>query len=494
MEAIYYQKGHIRPIVALIKALASALSIGSGGAIGREGPIIQIGAAFGSAVTQLLRMPVWQRITMIAAGAAGGIAATFNTPIGGVLFAVELILHEISARTLVPVAISTATAAYVGRLFFGDHPSFFIPALETLDFQLTAPAALMSYAGLGIILGGVSALFIKSIYAFEDFFEARVSRSYYVRHMSGMFVVGVMMYVMMVTTGHYYVEGVGYSTIEDVLRGAITSGLFLLLLFAAKLVGTSLTLGSGASGGIFSPSLYMGASVGGAYALLLSRIFPGLQLSPPAFALAGMAAVVGGSTGAAMAGIVMTFEMTLDYNVIIPTTIVVAISYGVRKVLSEESIYTMKLLRRGHRVPAVFQTTFHYLKPVAAIMETRFSTLPASVTVGEFERIASGPAAPPYFLVVSDDGVVGVVDQGIAVRVLQADHATTLLEIVRDNFNTISDVASFFQVLTAVRSTHRPFTLVVHGSNRATAHNVKGVITSQQLIRSMIQDIDLFWD
>src|SRR5262245_26256549 len=127
MDAIYYHKGVVRPVVALIKSLASALSIGSGGSVGREGPIIQIGASFGSPLGGLLRVPVWQRITLIAAGGGAGMAATFNTPIGGVLFAVEIMLHEVSARTLIPVTIATATASYVGRLCFGDHPSFIIP-------------------------------------------------------------------------------------------------------------------------------------------------------------------------------------------------------------------------------------------------------------------------------------------------------------------------------------------------------------------------------
>lgn len=139
MDAIYYNKGIIRPIVALVKSLASAISIGSGGSIGREGPIIQIGAAFGSTLGQLLRLSLWQRITLIAAGTGGAIAATFNTPVGGVLFALEITMHEVSARTLVPVAISTATATYIGRLFFGPHPSFLIPAFETPYFHLAKP-------------------------------------------------------------------------------------------------------------------------------------------------------------------------------------------------------------------------------------------------------------------------------------------------------------------------------------------------------------------
>jgi CIC family chloride channel protein len=186
IEAAYYHKGVIRPVVSVIKALASALSIGSGGSIGREGPIIQIGSSFGSTMGQLLRLPSWQKVTLIAAGAGGGIAATFNTPIGGVLFALEIIMPEFSARTLVPVVTATATATYVGRLFFGPHPSFFIPALEMTFFRLTNPIGLLAYAALGAITGLVSALFISSIYGFQHFFEHRVKGGYYVQHAAGM--------------------------------------------------------------------------------------------------------------------------------------------------------------------------------------------------------------------------------------------------------------------------------------------------------------------
>ena len=258
MDAIYYNNGIIRPIVAVIKSLASAISIGSGGSVGREGPIIQIGASFGSTLGQVIRMPPWQRITLIAAGAGGGIAATFNTPVGGVLFAVELMLHEVSARTLIPVAISTATATYIGQLCFGPDPSFVIPYLERPYFHVDNPWLLLSFAVLGILLGFISTAYIKSIYAFEDFFEQRVKGNYYTRHMSAMFLVGVIMYVLLVRYGHYYTEGVGYATIQDVLTGQLSVFHILLLLFLLKLLVTSLTLGSGASGGIFSPSLFIG--------------------------------------------------------------------------------------------------------------------------------------------------------------------------------------------------------------------------------------------
>jgi CIC family chloride channel protein len=360
IDAIYFSKGVIRPIVAVIKALASALSIGSGGAVGREGPFIQIGSSFGSTLGQILKLSPWQRITLVAAGAGGGIAATFNTPIGGILFATEIMMHEISVRTLVPVSIATVTATYIAQLFFGANPSFVVPSLETPYFHVAGPWGLLAYAGLGAITGLVSAVYIKSIYGFENLFEKHIKSSYYLRHIIGMAIVGVMMYVVFRLFGHYYIDGIGYSTIQDVLEGHLNIVLLLLLLFALKLVAVSLTLGSGASGGIFSPGLYMGATIGGAYGIIINTIFPFLGVSPPAFAVAGMAGVIGGSTGAAMTAIVMIFEMTRDYTVIIPMAITVAVSYGIRRQFSEATIYTERLVQRGHFLPGDLQTVHRH--------------------------------------------------------------------------------------------------------------------------------------
>ena len=180
-------------------------------------------------------------------------------------------------------------------------------------------------------------VYIRSIYAFEDFFDIRIGGSYYTRHLLGMLLVGVIIYVLLRTTGHYQVEGVGYAAVQDILSGQLSW--FLLALFGLKLLTTSLTLGSGASGGVFSPALFLGATLGGVYGLAMRQLFPGLAIDPAAFAVAGMAGMVCGSTGAAMAAIVMIFEMTLDYTVIIPMTITVALSHGVRTLLQPESIY-----------------------------------------------------------------------------------------------------------------------------------------------------------
>ncbi len=495
MDAIYYNKGVIRPVVAVIKSLASALSIGSGGSVGREGPIIQIGSSFGSTVGQILRMPPWQRITLIAAGTGGGIAATFNTPIGGVLFALEITLQELSVKTLVPVAISTATATYIGRLFFGPHPSFIIPAFETPYFHLTNPLALLAYAGLGVIVGGLSAVYIKSIYGFEDFFENHIKGSYYKRHMFGMALVGVTMYLLMVTQGHYYIEGVGYSTIQDVLTNNLSQLRFLLLLFILKLFATSVTLGSGASGGIFSPSLYMGATLGGAYGILVYHFFPNFNVTPPAFAVAGMAGMVGGATGAAMAAIVMIFEMTLDYTVIIPMTITVAISYGVRKLLLRESIYTMKLARRGHAIPESLRANFQQLKRAREVMDSRMMAVPASTTLSEFARTALEHTDVSWFLVEGPSGVLGVVAKEAAIGAVEPSRcATTVGEVGDKNYIVVSEETMFLDVIDRMRSYGASVALVALQSGALSAENVTGIITKAQVGDVELQALDIFSD
>ena len=478
MDAIHYNKGVIRPMVALIKSVASALSIGSGGSVGREGPIIQIGSSFGSTLAQMLRLHAWERMTLIACGAGGGIAATFNTPVGGVLFAVEIMMHEVRARTLVPVTISTVTATYIGRLAFGPHPSFIIPSFETLNFKIENPLVLLSYVGLALLAGLMSTLFIRCVYWFEDFFEKRVGGSYYRQHLLGMAVVGILFYSLMAVFGHYYIEGVGYSTIQDVLIGWRQPALLLLLLCAAKLVATGLTLGSGASGGIFSPALFMGATLGGAYGFGLGRLFPAAGINPPAFAVAGMAGLVGGSTGAALAAIVMIFEMTLDYNVIIPMTLTVAISYEVRKMLSRESIYTFKLVRRGHRMPEALETNAHLFRRASDLMDARVAVVPASLTSAELGQKAQEQPGVEYFLLDGPGGITGVSPRGRA-----PIHDFCVLE-------------SDFTLLDCLERMHRsnaPLALVSAAGDLDGAQ-ARGVVTREQLADALAESIERYDD
>jgi chloride channel protein, CIC family len=494
MDAIYYKKGVIRPVVALIKSFASAISIGSGGSVGREGPIIQIGAAFGSWAGRLARVSRWQLATLVAAGGGAGIAATFNTPIGGVLFAVEILLLEVSVRTLVPVALATATATYVGHFLFGDHPAFPVP---TLHMSETATATLLpASVGLGALMAVASVGFIRAIYGAEDMFEKWIPRRDYLRHMSGMLVVGTLAELLMLTRGHYYVQGVGYATIMDVLSGSLSSIAFLLVLFAAKIVTTSMTLGSGASGGVFSPALFMGATLGGAYAFALRALFPGLHVDAAAFALAGMAGLVAGSTGAALTAVVMIFEMTLDYSVVLPMTLTVAVSYGLRRVLMAESIYTMKLARRGHPMPWALQANAHLVHHVTDMVIDDATVLPASTPSGDFV-IDAGPDASPEIVLMSDAQVSGILSRQWALahpEVLRG--AKTLLDVARHDYVTVPSSAAIFEVLARIRAADASVAIVIHRDVGAAqgGGTVLGVVTKAHLAEAIAEGMELFED
>lgn len=480
IDAIYYNGGVIRPTVALIKALASAVSIGSGGAVGREGPIIQIGAAFGSTMGQLIHMPQWQRVTLIACGAGGGIAATFNTPIGGVLFAVELILVEISARTLIPVALATGAATYVGRAFFGDFPAFDIPSLALHATGVLSAPGILAWLGFGVVLGVVSMVYIRALYGFEDFFE-RLPGNDYVHHVLGMLLVGIMMYLMMRFAGQYYIQGVGYATVQDILRQLLLHPGFLLLLFALKLLATSLTLGSGASGGIFSPSLYMGATLGGAYAVLLGPLLPDAGLTVVAAAVIGMAGMVAGATGAVVTAIVMIFEMTRDYNVIIPLMITASVAYGIRRALLRDSIYTMKLSRRGHTIPEALQTNLYLMHTARELLEVPMLRRPISDPT-TLRRLMRNLRQAPHVLLVNGEQVAGLIS---AAKLRQLDPDTSLADIFTahgtSDYITVRADDNLFDVFIRLRDAHADIALVTEHGELENESAVLGAMTWEQV-------------
>jgi len=492
MDAIYYNKGIIRPMVAVVKSLASALSIGSGGSVGREGPIAQIGSAFGSTLGQLLRVSPWQCNVLIAAGAGGGIAATFNTPLGGLLFAIEILLYEISVRTLVPVIIATAAATYIGQLFFGIYPAFKIPTLESPFFHLYNPPVLIAYVGLGIAIGVVSTIFIRVVYGMEDFFENYFPGNNYLRHIAGMFMVGIMFMLLQRYSGHYYIEGVGYSTIQDILTLTLGGAGFLLLLMAMKLAATSLTIGSGGSGGIFSPSLFIGASFGGSYGIVLNNFFPHMGISPSAFAVAGMAGSVGGVTGAALTAIVMTLEMTLDYSVVIPVTITVAVSFGVRKFLCRESIYTMKLARRGHLMPEALHSNIHNLRKAEEIMDTRFSMVPADCSIHELTGIVRNEPETRWFLVIDPEGVINVISREKVLEENSFDDCSKQVSAAPSlSYITVGGSDQFYTIIVRMRLANADVALVVAGE-AVSPGRVVGIIGEAQVAKTISEGVELF--
>jgi CIC family chloride channel protein len=495
MDAVYYGKGVIRPVVALFKSLASALSIGSGGSVGREGPIAQIGSAFGSAMGQMFSMTTKQRITLIAAGAGGGIAATFNTPMGGILFSIELLLNEVSVSTLVPVAVTTVTATYVGQLFFGVHPSFIIPALQQPYFHPLDPWLLVPYAALGVLMGAASAVFIHSLYLAEDFFESRSEINPYFRHAAGMLAVGGLMYGLMATTGRYYIDGVGYATVQDILSGGMPIVHILVALFFCKLIATSLTLGSGGSGGIFSPSLFLGATAGGSFGLVLQHIMPQAHVSPAAFAVAGMAGMVGGATGAVMTAIVMIFEMTLDYSVILPMTITVALSYATRMLLTRESIYTMKLARRSHFIPAALQTNLLHVRQARDIMHAGVVIVSSTDSLETFARRSAETGDVPWFLVTADGHVEGVAPRDYAVSASEAERRAwhSIRDVMRRDFIFVYERDTMDLVVARLHRLHAAIAIVISEQGEAgPVADVVGFITWERVAELLEETVDLF--
>ncbi len=333
MLAVLMKDGKIRPRVAFVKAIASAISIGSGGSVGREGPIVQIGASLGSTVGQYFNLERRDIQTLVACGAAGGIAAAFNAPIAGALFSVEIILGDFGVAALSPIIISSVISTIVARHFEGNLVAFMVP-----PYTLNSPFELMPYTLLGLVAGLVAVLFIVTLYYFEEVFEnSRIPE--YVQPMIGGLVVGLM--------GLYFpfVYGVGYESINGALHNQWPLYI-LLLMIPMKILATSITLGSGGSGGVFAPSLFLGAATGGAIGIITHLVFP-QAASAGAYALVGMGAVVAAATQAPITAIIIIFELTQNYRVIAPLMFTCIISTLIASAIKRESIYTLKLKLKG---------------------------------------------------------------------------------------------------------------------------------------------------
>jgi CIC family chloride channel protein len=492
MDAIYYQDGMIRPVVAVIKSIASALSIGTGAAVGREGPIIQIGSAIGSTLGQIVRMAPWQRITLVAAGAGAGIAATFNTPIGGVMFAIELMMPELSARTFLPVALATGTATFIGRIFFGIHPAFAMPTKLLASQSPASLDALLLYALLGALIGIAAAAFIRGLSLAEDVFD-RI-RNPYLRNFVGMLIVGVLIYAFLIGAGHYFVEGVGYSTIQAILTGGLDLPALLIILFAAKLAATSISLGAGSSGGIFSPSLFMGATLGAAFGVLVQAIHPMENFGPTTCAVIGMAAMVGGGTGAAMTAVTMIFEMTRDYDLVMPSIVAVALAIGVRRLLSPENIYTIKLVGRGHFIPKALYANMFLVRRARDVMQKDVTLLAADAHFDAFLRQHGEEQGLRRVVVTRGNHIAGVVQVNTSLRrgSEQAYSGVRLGDVAQRNFTVARESDIMFDVVQ--RLTHRDavMAIVVKDRSRARPSDVVGIISKDQITDSVGASIKPF--
>lgn len=489
IDSVYYREGRIRPRVSIVKSLASALSIGSGAAVGREGPIIQIGASIGSTIGQIVSMVSWQRITLVAAGAGAGIAATFNTPIAGVMFAIELILPEVSVRTFLPVALATGTATFIGNVVFGQYPAFFVPPQPVIGGDPYSAIGLVLYGLLGALAGLAATVFIRALYSAENWFGK--VRNAYLRHAIGMVSVGALMYVLFRTYGHYYVEGVGYATIQALLLGQIGGLLLLSLLFVAKIVATSVSLGSGASGGIFSPSLFMGATLGGAFGAAVMAIHPLSEVSIPTFAMVGMAAMVGGGTGAAMTAVTMMLEMTRDFGIVMPMILAVGLAIGVRRVLSRENIFTIKLVGRRHFIPKALHANMFLVRHASEIMDRDVLILSDETDFDAFLRQPDFAGRMRHIVVTHNDEIAGVLRVNMALRrgLEEAYTGVTLGDIAQKVFTIAREDDVAFDVIERMWRRGATMAVVVRGKGVPHAHDVLGIISKEHIADSVADSI-----
>ncbi len=370
MQAIALNGGRIRPAVVVIKAAASAACIGSGGSAGREGPIVQIGSALGSVLGQLFRLSEARIRNLVACGAAAGIAAVFNAPIAGSIFALEIILGEFTTSYFGSVVISAVTASIVSRQYLGDTPAFVVPS-----YSMVSPWETLLYLLLGILAPLVAWAFVTSLYWFEDKFDAwRFPDA--LKPAVGAVLLGVLAIFVPNSLG------AGLEFIGEALAGNVPITLMLLLIFG-KLFATDFTLGSGNSGGVFAPSLFMGAMLGGAFGMVVHQIFPAITASPGAYALVGMAAVFAAATHASITGIIIVFEMSGDYRLILPLMLATVVSTLISMAMRKETIYTLKLVRRGIQLQSGRDVDVMQGITVAEAMRDEAYTIPYNLDLTE---------------------------------------------------------------------------------------------------------------
>ncbi|KOV65603.1 chloride channel protein [Streptomyces sp. NRRL WC-3618] len=406
MLAVAQRGGRISPKVAVVKTLASALTIGSGGSVGREGPIVQIGSALGSTLGRVATVTEGQMKLLVACGAAGGIAATFNAPLAGVFFALELILGSFSTEAFGATVLASVTAGVIGRAAFGD-----VAFLDLPDFHVDHLAQYGLFAVLGVVAAVVGVGFSRFLYWVEDACDWVWRGPEWLRPAVGGLALGL---VLLVLPEMY---GVGYPVLEKATEGGYAIA-FLLLLLVGKMVATSLTIGIGGSGGVFAPSLFIGATLGAAYGIGVHDLLPGTAGAVGAYALVAMGAVFAGAARAPITAVVILFELTGEYSIILPLMLAIALATTVSRLLSRDTIYTLKLRRRGVDLDGPAPGARIGAQRVGAVMEPLPSPLPSSIGLSEAAHLLS----------LSGHGALPVVDEaGHYVGVISAQSVAEAL-------------------------------------------------------------------
>jgi H+/Cl- antiporter ClcA len=426
MEAVLVNRSRIQPRVAILKPISAAIAIGTGGPFGAEGPIIQTGGAIGSLIGQVLHTTASERKVLLACGAAAGMSATFNTPIAGVILAIELLLFEFKSRSFIPLVIASTLATAVHMQLLGAGPMFSVAAM---DFNI--PRALPFYLVLGVICGLAAVGFTRLLYWTEDLFEKLPVDELWWPAI-GALGLGIIGYFVP------RVFGVGYDTIGDILNANLALKV-LLVVMVAKAAALVISLGSGTSGGLLAPMFMSSAALGGVFALALDKVFPSAHLSAGAFALVAMGAVFGAASRATFSFIIFAFEITRDYNSVLPLMLVSVIADGISMLMMPRaSIMTEKLARRGLKIHQEYEADVLHYTTVADTMDKAVPTISASTRISELaDRIGRGdPEVSKHQALVvidSDSKLVGMLTRGDLLRALEQDPSMTALDAASRN-------------------------------------------------------------
>ena len=469
MESVALRSGLIRKRLVLVKTLASAICIGTGGAVGREGPIVQIGSAIGSAIGQLLKVSAARMRTLVGCGAAAGIAATFNAPIAGSMFALEIVLGDFGLATFSPIVIASVVATAISRAFLGDTPAFIVPPYELVsvwEFPL--------YVILGLFCAVVGITFTRVLYRTEDLFH-QIKMPEYLKAAVGGAILGAMGLMFP------QILGVGYGAIDQALVQSYAWWL-LFVLIGVKILATSITIGSGGSGGIFAPSLFLGAMAGGFFGNIVHQALPGVTASPGAYAIVGMGAVVSATTHGPLSAMLILFEMTGGYKIILPLMITCIISSVVAGQLMKESIYTMKLVRRGIDIRGGKEVNILKAIRVSDVMnpdaETVYEGLPLSTLAGTISKSKYNS----FPVINSENALVGILsfyDYNEALYNEDLENLVVAKDLATLDVVTVSTADNLYDALQKISAKDFSILPVVSPTDTAV---LMGVLTRRDII------------
>ncbi|HZY61961.1 MAG TPA: chloride channel protein [Edaphobacter sp.] len=423
MEAVLFGHSRMRVRVALLKPLATALAIGTGGPFGAEGPIIQTGAAFGSLFGQAVGLTPYYRRVLLAAGAAAGMAATFTAPLAGILVAIELLLFELRARSFIPVALAAAVATGVRIHFVG-----WVPLFPMASYKLTGMDELWLFGLMGILMGLVGLAMIRALAWLEDFFDnLPIKHALIWSPAIGALILGVI--------GYFYpqVFGTGYDTIRDMLNNRLSMDK-LLGISVAKFWALVISLGSGTTGGVFAPSLIVGGGIGATFAIGFHHIFPHLVSNPAFYALVAMGAVFAGIARAPFTSIVFLFELSHNPNSLLPLIVCVMVADGFVRLFSRDSIMTGKLVKRGLIILQDYSVPVLMRARIDQIMQKQFHTLDADQELRSVLESLTPGSVGVIPVTEKDGSLVGIVEAHDLLKIEPPDHHFKMRELARQDY------------------------------------------------------------